>query len=254
MSHLRLGAGLACATLAAVALTLAGCGQQATTAPAPASTVAAQDYRAFYLWSGVRPPPAMQRAEAVYLLWGEVRRHDPSHAIALRRTPPLARAGETWLVVRAERLDWGEGAYADVLAALRRWQASNPITGVQVDFDSSTGGLGNYAAFLRGFRTRLPAGVKLSATGLMDWPAHASDADLAAMVGTLDEIVIQTYQHRTTLPDYGKYLAQTGRLHLPYRVALVEGGTWQAPPHLARDRNFRGYVVFLLPSARDQKP
>ena len=37
------------------------------------------------------------------------------------------------------------------------------------------------------------------------------------------------------------------RLPLPYRVALVERGEWRAPAGLARDPEFRGYVVFLLP-------
>ncbi|WP_235901107.1 DUF3142 domain-containing protein [Pontixanthobacter aquaemixtae] len=212
----------------------------------PPQRVAASDYSAFYLWTGVKPPPAMDRAKAVYLLWGELRRNDPSQIIPLRRSVPTGEAEEIWLVVRAERLDWGDGAYEQLLDQAQRWNAQGTLTGVQVDFDSSTGGLSGYAGFLSNIRARLPRDLKLSATGLMDWPANASEADLAAMRAALDEIVIQTYQVTTTIPDYADYLAHTQRLRMPYRVALVEGGDWTPPSSLARDPDFKGYVVFLL--------
>ena len=195
----------------------------------------------------------MEGASAAYLLWGELRRGDPGTIVPLRRTVPRGNGGELWLVVRAERLDWQDGAYEQLLAAAARWNRKGGLTGVQVDFDSSTGQLGNYAAFLSDMRRRLPQGMKLSATGLMDWPANASDTALAALRGALDEIVIQTYRETSTIPDYARYLAATERLRMPYRVALVEGGEWLAPDHIAEDPFFRGYVVFLLADKFDQK-
>lgn len=219
-----------------------------------AGTVDPADYSAFYLWSGVEPVPQMEGADAVYLLWGELRRDDPGHIVPLMRSVPEGKARELWLVVRAERLDWGEGAYAQLLGAVGNWDRDGKLTGVQLDFDSSTGGLQGYAAFLADMRERLPTEYQLSATGLMDWPANASDKDLTAMAAALDEIVVQTYQHTTTLPGYLRYLAATDRLQLPYRVALVEGGEWIPPHHLADDPRFKGYVVFLLAGEPRQNP
>lgn len=195
----------------------------------------------------------MDRAKAVYLLWGELRRGDPETMVPLRRTIPAVETGEFWLVVRAERLDWSDEAMAQLLAAARQWDRGGRLTGIQVDFDSSTGELGDYASFLASIRAQLPDKWQLSATGLMDWPANASDEDLAAMAGSLDEIVVQTYRHTTTQADYRRYLVATDRLHLPYRIALVEGGEWEAPDHLARDPDFKGYVVFLLAERFRQK-
>ncbi|WP_435418003.1 DUF3142 domain-containing protein [Parerythrobacter aurantius] len=166
--------------------------------------------------------------------------------MVLFRGVPRGKPGELWLVVRAERTDWGEGAYSQLLNAADRWRGTGRLAGVQVDFDSSTGELRGYAEFLAGLRRRLPEGLKLSATGLLDWPANASKADLAAMAGALDEIVIQTYQGSTTIPAYGDYIAAVARLPMPYRVALAEGGEWEAPPGLSNDPRFKGYVVFLL--------
>jgi hypothetical protein len=223
-------------------LLLAACGGQ----QAPTGRVDPADYRAFYLWPGVEPVAEMRGADVVYVLWGELRKIDPDRITVLFPGVPQGPANELWLVVRAERTDWDEGAYRQLIEAARRWDRDGRLTGVQIDFDSSTGELRGYAAFLAGLRERLPLRFKLSATGLLDWPANARQEDLAALAGTLDEIVIQTYQGSTTIPDYAEYIDAVRRLPLPYRIALVEQGEWQGPPDLARDERFKGYVVFLL--------
>jgi hypothetical protein len=204
------------------------------------------DHTAFFLWAGVQPPEDLAEAETVYLLWGEVRGDDPSHAEVLRPEPPRTAGPEIWLVIRAERLDWGEGVYRQVLAEAERWRSrGNRLAGVQVDFDAATLRLGTYAAFLRDLRRRMPADLKLSATGLMDWSSGAGADDLAALEGVLDEVVIQTYQGRATVRGYERYLPSLERLAMPYRLGIVEGGEWEPPASLARDPDFKGYVVFL---------
>ena len=165
--------------------------------------------------------------------------------ITLRATPQGAKPA-LWLVVRANRLDWSPELHAQVLRQLERWAAANRVEGLQIDFDAATKGLDGYAAFLADLRRRLPRRYKLSVTGLMDWSANGDPAALARLAGTIDEVVVQTYQGRTTIPGYEAYLAKLQRLPLPYRVALVEGGEWRAPPGLERDPEFRGYVVFLV--------
>ena len=79
----------------------------------------------------------------------------------------------------------------------------------------------------------------------MDWSAAAGPDDLAALRGVVDEVVVQTYQGRTTIPGYRRYLPTLERLELPYRIGLIEGGEWEPPANLARDPDFKGYVVFL---------
>ena len=72
----------------ALALLLAAC------APAASGRVAAEDYRAFFLWAGVRPQPVLDRAETLYLLAGEVRRDG-------RYLPLRAAAGDTEALLNA---------------------------------------------------------------------------------------------------------------------------------------------------------
>ncbi len=207
-------------------------------------------YDAFFLWPGMRPPdlaPDLPGGpKVVYLLARELRRGDARHLVPLRAVPHVPSA-EVWLTVRCERLDWGDGVYRHVLGELARWQAAgNHVAGLQIDFDAATKGLDGYAAFLANLRRRLPPRYRLSVTGLMDWSAHGDPAALAKLGGIVDEVVIQTYQGRRTIPGYERYLSSLSLLPLPYRVGLVEGGEWRAPVALARDPHFRGYVVFLV--------
>lgn len=223
-----------------IALALACCQGE------PAGRVDPRNYDAFFLWPGMRPPDLPGGPRLVYLLAGEVRSSDASRFIPLRAVPHVPKA-EVWLTLRAERLDWGEGAYAQVLGDLARWQAAgNRVAGLQIDFDAATKGLDGYAAFLTQLRRRLPPNYRLSVTGLLDWSAHGDPAALAMLGGVVDEIVIQTYQGRRTIPGYQNYMAAMTQLPVPHKIGLVEGGEWQEPPGLARDRQFRGYVVFML--------
>jgi hypothetical protein len=205
-------------------------------------------YDAFFLWAGVKPPEVLRRASTIYLLSGEIRADDNTHFLPLRPDTPRVGHAAVWMTVRAERIDWGERVYRRIFDDLRRWEAAGTrLAGLQIDFDAHTRGLGDYARFLAELRRRLPARYGLSVTGLMDWSAGGDPDALAQLAGTVDEVVIQTYQGRRTIPGYARYMAALARLPLPYRVALVEGGEWREPEGLARDPEFRGYVVFLLP-------
>lgn len=228
--------------LAALLLLLNACGGQGTERVDPA------DHDAFFLWAGVRPPEVLARARTIYLLAGEVRAGDNARLVPLRPGTPRVGHAAIWMTVRVERLDWREGVYSRILDDLARWEAAgNRLAGLQIDFDARTRGLADYARFLADLRHRLPGRYKLSVTGLMDWSAQGDSAALARLGGTVDEVVIQTYQGRSTIPGYERYMASLERLPLPYRVALVEGGEWRAPAGLGRDPEFKGYVVFLLP-------
>ncbi|WP_245653704.1 DUF3142 domain-containing protein [Novosphingobium rosa] len=225
---------------------LPGCHRQQSADGPP---VKASAYDAFYLWPGVRPAESLH-PRMFYLLDGEVRRGGPPRLKALRMGTPHLPDQALWLVVRADRLDWNEATRAAILSDLGSWRkAGNTVIGLQVDFDAATKGIGHYAQFLRDLRRRLPQEYRLSVTGLMDWSAHGDPASLASLAGIVDEVVVQTYQGRSTIPGYEDYFRRMEHFPIPFRVALVEHGAWQAPPMLAHHPQFRGYVVFLLKPA-----
>ena len=209
--------------------------------------VRADHYDSFWLWAGVSAPAELGRAKSVYILDGEIR-HDARHYVPLRAGTPTARGPELWLVVRTDTLDWPDEAAAAIAAKADRWAAAGTrVAGIQVDFDARTKHLDDYARFLAGLRRSLPPRYKLSITGLMDWSANGDPAALLALRGIVDEVVIQTYQGRSTIWGYERYFERMRGFPIPFKVGLVENGRWIEPDGLRAEPNFRGYVVFLLP-------
>jgi hypothetical protein len=219
--------------------------------PSPAlAQVVAADYDAYWLWGGLTPMPALARARTLYVLQGDVhadRRKGTVDVLAQGIAVPRAQVGAIWLVYRANTLDWPDRAIDVLNAQVARWrQAGNNIVGVQIDFDAATRHLDTYAAFLQQLRRRLLPDCRLGITGLLDWSSKIEPATLDQLKGVVDELVIQTYQGRQTIPDYAAYLSHLDRLHLPFKIGLVEAGEWSERPDLAANPWFRGYVVFLV--------
>jgi hypothetical protein len=213
--------------------------------PLPAGTVDASRYDSFWLWSGVKPQPVLKQARTVYILQGQIeaKHGDDSQVrfIAQGGAVPNALSVDIWLAYRVHTLHWTPREYSILLAQLLRWhQAGNKVVGVQIDFDAHTLHLQEYLEFLQKLRRQLPPGYHLGITGLLDWSSRIDSDQVNLLRGTVDEVVVQTYQGRHTIEDYAAYLPRVSQLALPFKIGLLQGGNWDAP-----SSQFRGYVVFL---------
>ena len=207
--------------------------------------VRASEYDSFWLWAGVETPDHLPKAREIYLLAGEIR-GEPAEWVPLLATTPKPGKSELWLVVRTNTLKWPSGSVEYLIRTLDRWeQAGNRVAGLQVDFDAATHGLSTYSDFLTSLRIDLPKRYRLSVTGLMDWSANGDPGALQNLAGVIDEVVIQTYQARSTIPGYEAYFSKMDGFPIPFKVGLVEGGLWHAPSTLEHHPQFNGYVVFL---------
>lgn len=213
-----------------------------------------ENYHDFWLWAGVSNDQAMNDAQVVYLLQGEV---GPDHSGGVRikaqgGSQPGAHGPALWLVYRVQSLDWPPSILSSMQRRVESWRNhSGTIKGIQIDFDASTRGLQNYVEFLRHLRSSLQNDLKLSVTGLMDWASQARPDDLNKLSGSVDEIIFQTYRGNRTVADIDAYLARLSRLRIPFKLGLVERGEWNPPESIAQNPYFRGYVVFLRNSSRD---
>jgi hypothetical protein len=215
-----------------------------------AGVVQAEDYRAFWLWAGVKPQAALRDAEEVYLLAGEVRGEKKPHIISQRSATPRVKHARVWVVFRAQTILWDERVVENILKQMQTWQkAGNDVAGLQIDFDAGTKHLDRYAEFLSRVRAKLPHHYRLGVTGLLDWSANGDPAGLHALAGVVDEVVLQIYQGRRVIPGYENYLTKLDTMPLPFRIGLLQGGEWQAPPRLKDNPSFKGYVVFLVNDA-----
>ena len=215
------------------------------------AAVDARDYDAFWLWSGINGQPVLAQAKTLYVLQGQISiaRHDPQkrvNFIAQGMSVKALPQPDLWVVYRAHTLHWPESVYRQLFGQVERWkQAGNHVVGIQIDFDARTRYLNEYVDFLRDLRQRLAAEYRLSITGLMDWSSNAAPDSIGQLKGVVDEVVVQTYQGRHSIPDYAAYLPRMNRLGLPFKIGLIQGGEWQEPGYLRGSEWFRGYVVFL---------
>lgn len=211
--------------------------------------VDATHYENFWLWAGVKPQPVLASAKQLYILAGEVR-GAAAQWVMLRPSVPSISHSDVWMVVRVETLDWTPELHKRIQNEMTRWhRAGNRLVGLQIDFDARTRHLDRYAEFLREVRMLLPRNYKLGITGLLDWSAQGDPTQLRALRQSIDEVVIQMYQGRHTIPGYRRYLGSLKQLQMPFRIGLVQGGEWTAPTDLTSNPNFRGYVVFLVNDA-----
>lgn len=214
--------------------------------------VNAEDYDSFWVWGNISSAPYLKTAKEIYILQGEVRLHPQTHhsylipqGVQVLNIPQQ----KVWLVFRNYHLNWQGHELTQILKRVQQWEnAGNHIQGIQIDFDAKTKHIHQYALFLSQLRKQLPQHYQLSITGLMDWTNVTNQETLKLLNNTINELVIQTYQGSTTIPNYAAYLKKVSALKLPYKIGIVQHGEWRSPPKLANDTKFKGYVVFLLRS------
>lgn len=216
-----------------------------------AGIVKAEEYASFWLWGGVQAQPVLGQAQELYILQGQVvekQRQDRVQTTVVAQGMSVARLkeGKVWLVYRADTLNWSPAVVQVLVNRVQQWrQAGNPVVGLQIDFDARTRHLQEYASFLKQVRAALPQTCKLSITGLLDWSSNGDIGVINQLKTVVDELVVQTYQGRSTITTYNRYLPALKRLTLPFKIGLVQHGEWVADTALETSPWFRGYVVFL---------
>ncbi len=212
--------------------------------------VDAAHYHSFWLWGDIPSQPFLSQAQQLYILQGEVsyshqqqRNILKPQGIGLTQLP----SSKIWLVYRTTHLKWSEQTLQQIIKRLNSWQnKGNQVIGLQIDFDSATNQLDQYAQFLTEIRKKLPRQYQLSVTGLMDWTNNQDPHTMNLLINSLDEIVIQTYQGKHTIENYPRYLNGLNRLKIPFKIGLVQHGRWQANNSIEKAPYFKGYVIFLL--------
>jgi hypothetical protein len=186
-----------------VALLLFEAGCRSAAEPAPKWQVG------YWLWDhyGRRPEFEKTSVDVLYAQAGGISngyRNSPFiHGSWPDATP---RANEYWAVFRKEVIGIPDGASAKAIAyrvvAMRQEMARTGISlrGVQMDIDSPTASLHDYAIFLRALKAELPKGAGLSITALLDWFRPGTQID--EVIKEVDEFVPQFYD---TGESYGRY-------------------------------------------------
>lgn len=182
----------------------------------------------------------------------------------------LPPARQYWLVFRAEEQGVPDlAAVAQVIQEISRLVGDARdrrlrIAGVQLDIDCPTHDLPHYAEFLRAVRNGMPAGLRLSITGLLDW--FRDGTSIGDVVKQTDEFVPQFYDvdppgsfnewRAIAAPiDAAKWAPHFNRLGKPYRIGISTFGrarfvsTRASAPRLYNDvtpLDFARFPAFAL--------
>ena len=233
-----------------LSLFLSAC--QPTQSATPINRVDAKDYSAFWIWGDISSAPYLSKAQELYILQGEITvdaTNKKSILIPQGISVLIQPKKKIWLVFRTHHLNWTTENVQLILKRIAHWEnAGNHIQGLQIDFDSKTKNLKDYALFLQKIRTQLPQKYQLSITGLLDWTNVKDTQTLDILAKNIDELVIQSYQGNHTVSNYLDYLKRVTALKLPYKVGLVQHGLISKHHFFETDVNFKGYVIFLLRS------
>lgn len=210
-------------------------------------TVSAEKYEEFFLWAGVKQQSVLNKASAVYILFGEVREENNDVIIPLKANVPEVHHTQVWLTLRVETINWTKDILEHLKSELSLWDEKNSqLVGLQIDFDANTHAIDTYSTFLKNLRSEIPKKFKISITGLMDWVVLGDKYDLIALEKIVDEIVIQTYQGVHTIERYEEYLSKLHRIPLRYKLGLVQNGKFDISLVNEHDPLFAGFVVFLI--------
>jgi hypothetical protein len=226
------------ALIAALAAAVpSGCGGDASGSAQPPA-----DWKTgFWFWEGSSAEiTASIPVDVIYAHSGTIQRRPPFDrqpwGVFGNLPDDLPDAREYWLVYRfneaglptREVLPELRTHINEQLADARRGKL--PVAGVQLDIDSPTSQLPQYATFLKEVRGGLPSGVRLSITALLDWfrPGTA----IADVVKHTDEFVPQFYdtgerdgREAIAAPvDARKWGPIFERLGKPYRIGASSFG------------------------------
>ncbi len=179
----------------------------------------------YWVWNqvGTRDASGKVPVDEIYVYAGELNRQTPWNAnlpwtVWTHLPDRVPDAASYWMVFRAERqmipdvasaVELGKQiAVVREVARQRHWN----VIGVQLDVDSPTGRLAEYAEYLRALRRALPKDTQFSITALLDWFRAGTAID--RVIEQVDEFVPQFY-------DIGP-----GGLREKVIAAKIDPGAW----------------------------
>lgn len=157
----------------------------------------------FWFWYGSASDNAtMPELDAIYFQAGVIRDTSGPYssepwAVYAEIPASLPAASEYWIVFRYDRQAIpGLDAVPYLAQKIRTLRADAerrglPLHGVQLDIDSPTLRLADYAEFLAAVRAELPDNMELSITALLDW--FRDGTSVGDVIAQVDEFVPQFY-------------------------------------------------------------
>lgn len=143
------------------------------------------------------------------------------------------------LTYRLEDLVPAEMVTARYRVHRKVWQKKgNRVAGLQIDFDSPSAALDDYAKWLHDLRNTLPPDTSFSITGLPDWLVSAPKDELNSLASKTDFIAFMMYQGTSPVANPAAYYAALRRSNVKFKLGLLP----HQDQNLAQISHLTGYV------------
>ncbi len=185
----------------------------------------------------------------LYLYQGDYRLHPGQPVFIKRGLQPdahLAQRAPVLLIRVYQREDPQELAF-QLAYLVNEWQTRGAlIEEIQLDHDSPSSQLADYAHFVQALKTELAnedLSLSVSVTGLATWLAD-NPKGLAELAKASSYIHFQLYSHYQPLPQLPDYLRRLDSYPFPYMLGITTAPAFQQM-EFATHAQYRGTTVFL---------
>ncbi len=169
-----------------------------------------------------------------------------------RETPKFIKRGiqpvkieghEAVLLFRLDGLIDSAYLAQQIAYSIAQWRHHGvDISQVQLDYDSPSSALDEYASMVRALKERMPQ-VQLSATGLVTW--HEDNPDgVTHLARELDYIAFQLYQDYAPLPHTRHMVQRLEDFPYAYKLGITRHEEFSSL-RMAAGRNYQGTMLFL---------
>jgi len=207
--------------------------------------------RAYWIWGGAIPE-RVNSANTLYVYQGVFDIVHNRAAYRFEGPPPRSMAGYhdgLTLTYRLEKLVPPDMVISRFLAHQHAWKKHGILTdGIQIDYDSPTMKLLEYADWLVLLKNAVGGSVQISITGLGDWLVSAPSGHLKDLSSRASFIAFMMYHGGRPLKRLKSYTEPLAKLALPFKIGRLEiqkhdktfENIFQAP-------GYQGEIVFILP-------
>jgi len=221
--------------------------------PLASLQVQAFAYSEIWVWGGQLPEHS-EGIETLYLLQGNfwIERDFRYEFQGPRPQRTTTRGASLVLTYRLDELVPTKMIASRYYAHAAAWRKRGwTVKGIQIDYDSPTSKLQNYAHWLKRMRGVLHEDIEISITGLGDWLVSARVGDLRDLSQQADYIAFMMYHGHRPLKPLQPFTSALVRYRQPFKVGLLRGqGAHEEIGRLRRASSYRGKIIFLLPGER----
>lgn len=205
---------------------------------------------AYWIWGSIIPEKTLL-AKNLYVYQGVFDVISGRDVYKFEGPPPRRLAdyeGNVILTYRLEKLVPSEMVVSRFIAHRQAWKRKGiSAVAIQIDYDSPTSKLLEYANWLDSLRNAIGDSVHISITGLGDWLASAPPGHLKILSDKVSFVAFMMYHGGRPLQPLNRYTERLARITLPFKMGRLQTQrNAEMFESVYMSPSYQGEIVFML--------